>query len=275
MTLKLILFLALVVLFGNVLHYYYCVSRKTHFDNQGLVYETLFGTVTLSLYLIVLRVLSPGSSLTSRTEIFALFGLAILVVYLLTLTIGELKAMGGLVVPVALIFIVLASIYPVPVESVPGPSEGQLGASWFHILLIVTAYGAFSVSFLLAVGYLRAEHQLKKKSVGGFFFLLPSLEALDRGLQRTIWTGIILLTVGMGTAVAGGMYRGDISWTWFLDPNVLGAIITGLLYGTILFLHRRSLFTNRRIAFLTIIGFLLIGFLFLGMNIFPRMHRFL
>lgn len=276
MTVKFFLYLSLLVLGWNLAHYFVRVSKRTHFEGQGLVLETLAGTLLLGGYLLGVGMTTTATPLTSRTEIFALFAVAILAVYLVTVLIDELRSMGGLVVPVAITFIVLAGLQPLPGSgTAAGGTNGGIGISWPHIFFIVTAYGAFSVSFLMAVGYLRAEHQLKKKSVGGFFFMLPSLEALDEGLHRTIWIGILLLVAGMTTAVFGGLYRGSITVSWIRDPNVLGAIITGLIYGTILYIRKRSLFTNRRIAFLAIFGFLLIGVLFFSMNFFPRMHRFL
>lgn len=276
MTVKLLLYLSLLVLAWNLAHYFFCISNRTHFEDQGLVLETLGATLLLGGYLLGVGATTSTTPLTSRTEIFALFALSILGVYLVTVLIDELKSMGGLVVPVAIVFTLLAGLQPLPGSETTSVATNEgIGISWPHIFFIVTAYGSFSVSFLMAVGYLRAEHQLKKKSVNGFFFMLPSLEALDEGLHRTIWIGILLLLAGMTTAVFGGLYRGSISVSWVQDPNVLGAIITGLIYGTILFIRKRSLFTNRRIAFLAIFGFLLIGVLFFSMNFFPRMHRFL
>jgi ABC-type uncharacterized transport system permease subunit len=220
--------------------------------------------------------LTTGAPLTSRAEIFCLFGLSMLTVYLVVRILDELAIMGTVVIPVGLIFVVVAGLQPAPPAAQHLNQSADPGlVSWPHILLVIFAYGAFSVSFLMAVGYLRAEHQLKKKSVDGLFFMLPSLEALDHGLQRSIRIGILTLLAGVFLAMFGGFYQGTVTLAWFQDPNILGAILTGLIYGTILYIRSRSLFTNRRIAFLAIFGFLLIGVLFFVMNLFPRMHRFL
>ncbi len=271
------LYAGFVVLALNFLHYLLRFYRQSAFEshNNYLVLETLAGVGCLGIFLVHTGV-SSGSPLTSRTEIFCLFGLSILVVYLLTRTVDDLTVMGGVVLPVALVFILTAILQPAPATggTLSRPSSGGL-ISWPHILLIVTAYGAFSVSFLMAIGYLRAEHQLKKKSVDGYFFMLPSLEALDNGLQQSIRIGIVVLMAGILMAMFSGFYDGTFSIGWFQDPTILVTIITGLIYVTIIVIRTRSLFTNRRIAFLAIFGFVLIGVLFFAMNFFPKMHRFL
>jgi len=267
---------ALCVLAVNLLHYLVNWWNKGPVEDPFLVLETITGALLVGCYLLLVGTSGQAVPLTSRGEIFILFSLSMLCVYLITVFVDDLSAMGGMVLPVSLLFLFVGALQPGPISS-PGATvpEPERLVSWPHIFFIVGAYGAFSVSFLMAVGYLRSEHQLKEQSVDGMFFLLPSLEALDRGLQRSIWIGIMLLVTGFSVAVSGGLYQGTFSLNWFADPNVLGAIITGLIYGTILFIRTRSLFTNRRISFLAIFGFVFIGVLFVVMNLFPRMHRFL
>jgi ABC-type uncharacterized transport system permease subunit len=264
----------LLCLVANFLHHLVRIYNRSTFTGNILTIETLIGSALLGGYLVTVG-MSTGDPLTSRAEIFCLFGLSMLTVYLVVRILDELAVMGTVVIPVGLIFVIVAVLQHAPTNArqLNQPDPGLV--SWPHILLVVFAYGAFSVSFLMAVGYLRAEHQLKKKSVDGLFFMLPSLEALDHGLQRSIRIGILTLIAGVSLAIFGGVYQGTVTLAWFQDPNIIGAILTGLIYGTILFIRSRSLFTNRRIAFLAIFGFVLIGVLFFVMNLFPRMHRFL
>lgn len=265
------LWIALILLSLNWMHYLVHLYRQSRFEDPRLLAGTGLATLTLVLALIGASGFRDAPPLSTRTEIFVLFSLSILGVFLLVALMDGLKPVGSLVVPTALLFLGLALLQPV------APSEGRLagaGGFWPHVLLIVTAYGAFTVAFLMAVGYLRAEYQLRAKSVDGTFFTMPSLEALDRGLQRSIWIGILLLGAGILLAVGMGYASGELSATWFTDRNVLGTILTGLVYGMILYVRRRTLFTNRRIAYLAIVGFIVISSLFIGMNVFADMHRF-
>jgi hypothetical protein len=71
------------------------------------------------------------------------------------------------------------------------------------------------------------------------------------------------------------LVTGTLGPQLFMDPNVLGAMVTALVYGTIAYIRYQSLFTNRRIAYLAILGFVLIASLFVVMNYLSDMHRFL
>lgn len=265
------LWVALVLLTLNWVHYLVHLYRQSRFEDRRLLAGTGLGTVVLAVTLIGASGWRATPPLSSRAAIFALFTMSILGVFLLVCLTEELKSLGSLVVPVALLFLGLALLQPT------APADETLagvGAFWSHVLLIVTAYGAFTVAFLMAVGYLRAEYQLRAKSVDGMFFTMPSLEALDRGLQRSIWIGIILLVAGILLAVLTGYVNGELSAAWLTDRNVVGTLLTGIVYGMILYVRRRTLFTNRRIAYLAVVGFIVISSLFIGMNVFADMHRF-
>lgn len=276
LAIRLTLYAAAGVLSWNCVHFLLCFHRTSNFRGRRLLLETLLGFVLLGGFLILPGILTNHPPLTSRAEIFALYSWAIVGVFLLLTQLNTLKSIGGFVLPVSLAFLGL-SLYQLSTESfaVEAPVSSPGAPFWIHIFFIVVAYGAFTVSFLMAVGYLRSERQLKAKSVDGFFFMLPSLEDLDAGLQQSIWIGISSLLAGVLLALIGGGFPGSLNLALLLDPNVLGAIFTGVIYGTILFIRRRALFTNRRIAYLAISGFVFIGLLFLSMNFLTRMHQFI
>lgn len=275
-TIKLTLVGATAVLLFNWLDFLFCLYRKSNFRGRRLLTETLAGFLLLGTFLMLPGLLLPEHSpLTSRAEIFGLYSWSILCVYLVLTRFNSLKSMGSLVLPITLIFLGL-SLYQLSARSfMGGSSTTPAPPFWIHIFFIVLAYGSFTVSFLMAVGYLRSEHQLRAKSVDGFFFMLPSLEDLDGALQQSIWIGVTSLIAGILLAFFTSGLQGTLGSFFFLDPNVLGSIFTGIIYGTILFIRRRALFTNRRIAYLAISGFVFIGLLFLSMNFLTRMHQFL
>ncbi|MFB6347726.1 MAG: cytochrome c biogenesis protein CcsA [bacterium] len=275
LAINLTLYSASAVLVWNWVHFLLCLYRKSKFEGRRLLLESLAGLLLLSLFLILPGFLTDHQPLTSRAEIFGLYSWSILAVFLLLTRFNSLKSMGSLVLPVALLFLSL-SFYQLSADSFSTQSEVTKNTPfWIHIFFIVVAYGSFTVTFLMAVGYLRSEHQLRAKSVDGFFFMLPSLEDLDGALQQSIWIGLGSLLSGILLAFLSGSLKGTLGTFWFLDPNVLGAIFTGVIYGTILFIRRRALFTNRRIAYLAISGFVFIGILFLSMNFLTQMHHFM
>lgn len=270
-----LLALAGILLVVNWSQYIWCLFNRVRFKSRRLRILTVLSLSIMLTYLLTHSLVRGHAPFTTRPEIFALFSSSIIGVYLGLSLVHEIKAMGSLVIPTSLLFLGLAmwqEFTPIPAES-SNPLLGNFGL-WIHIFLIVTAYGTFTVSFLLAVGYLRAESQLRSKTVDEYFFMFPSLEALDNGLQKCIWIGVACLLFGILIAFLAGITEGDISINWIFDPNIAGTLITGLTYSTILYIRRRSLFTNRKIAYLAIFGFLFIVLMFFGMNYFPKMHQF-
>lgn len=275
-SLEWLLYASLLVLLANWVQYLICLSRKSSFEGHWLLPGTLLGFGGLSLYLALRWMFAGHPPLTTPFEIFVLFSWSILTVFLLLCLTQNLKPLGNLVLPTMLLFLLLAQVQSQ--RMVPESELGQMfqtRGAWVHIFLIVLAYGAFTVAFLIALGYLRAEYQLRAKSVDGVFFMLPPLEVLDRGLQRSMWIGVVSLLAGVGLGALQGVLENQWSLRWFLDPNIGGAFLTALIFGAILVLRQRSLFTNRRIAYLTLVGFALIVFLFLVMYYLSTLHWFL
>ncbi len=211
--------------------------------------------------------------LRSLHEVFVAYGISVLVMYLIVARLHDLRRLGTLVSPLVLVILVLAMVaYP---DSAPGSAADPL-AYWAggHVLALTLGYGGLTVCFLCAVRYLWADRQLQASRVDEHLVRAPSLEDLDRGLYRSLTLGLGFLLVGL--AVGGLQAYGSGNWGWrlVLDPNVLGTVVTGLVFGIIYVLRRQSLFTNRRIVHLSIAGFLLIACMFLLMNVYRQAHLF-
>jgi len=261
-----VLLLAIIIVLSvNWLHYLVCISQTSRLEGKWLLPGTWIGFVGLTVYVVLEATQAEPSLLDTPAGISLIFGWSIIGIYLFLMASYPLKIIGSSVLPTALLFIGIPRL----------PSDLFQWGPWIHILLILMAYGTFTVSFLLAIGYLRAEYQLRSKSVDHTFFMFPSLETMDRGLQRSIWIGLSLLTCGIFLGVLHGFLNNNIGLHWITDPNIMGAMLTAVIYGTIGYLRGRSLFTNRRIAYLSIMGFILIVLLFFGMNYLSEMHQFL
>ncbi|MFB6355562.1 MAG: cytochrome c biogenesis protein CcsA [bacterium] len=258
------LLVVLLILLFNWTQYLVTVLRQPT-DNTTLLIRVSWGAYLLFTCILVLRGIQTGQfPVDGRADIFLTFSWALLSIFLGLNLWYPLRFLGTTVIPISGLFIVFPLI----------PDTFSLWGAWIHILLIMIAYGAFTVSFLLAVGYLRAEHQLREKEVDRFFFLFPSLQTIDRALHLSTWIGTACIVAGIIIGMVQGYALQQLSTDWFLDPNIMGALITTLIYGTILVIRERSLFTNRRIAYLTIAGFVIIVLVFTIMGFVPRMHPF-
>ena len=87
----------------------------------------------------------------------------------------------------------------------------------------------FGIAFGAAVMYLLQEREVKGKKFGALFSRLPSLDALDRMVQRLVRAGFVVYTVALvaGTITATAVWKS--AWSW--DPQQIVSMLVWLLYG--------------------------------------------
>lgn len=133
--------------------------------------------------------------------------------------------------------------------------------SWTHR---ISAYGgavAFAVAGAAGSMYLMVHRRLRTRGrppgppVG-----LGSLERLEHLTLGAVALGFGLLTIGAVTGLAhilsteGGTRLGD---QWYLNPKVLLALIVWVIYAIVLHSPINPSFRGRRVAMLSVVGFLL------------------
>ncbi|MBI4342819.1 MAG: cytochrome c biogenesis protein CcsA [Candidatus Omnitrophica bacterium] len=143
-----------------------------------------------------------------------------------------------------------------------------------HIICALLSYAAFLAAFVSGILFLIQERQLKRKHMGVLFHRLPSLEHLDRVNFVSISAGFGLLSCG---AILGFVGAGVLLGRWWTgDPK---EILTVALWGAycVLWLVRlRATLRGRRVAILSILGFTLVLFTFLGASwLLPSLHPYL
>ena len=133
-----------------------------------------------------------------------------------------------------------------------------------HMVCSLLSYAAFLVGFASGGLFLIQERQLKRKTMGLLFHRLPSLEALDRVNFLAIGTGFSLLSIG----VVFGLVGADVllgRW-WTGDPKTSATLILWGLYFGLWLLRLRATLRGRRVALLSVLGFSLVVFTFLGVS---------
>ena len=140
-----------------------------------------------------------------------------------------------------------------------------------HMICSLLSYAAFLVAFVSGVLFLLQERQLKSKRMGVLFQQLPSLGALDRINFLAISVGFGLLSVGMALGFVGSRVLLGRWWAGGSKEN-----LTLLLWGSYLVLwivRLRSTLRGRRVALLSILGFTLVLFTFVGASwVMPSWH---
>lgn len=142
-----------------------------------------------------------------------------------------------------------------------------------HMVCTLLSYAAFLAAFVTAILFLLQERQLKRKRVGALFRRLPALETLDEMNFRAITAGFWLLTLGLLFGL-GGSKRLLGHW-WAGDPKEYLTLALWLAYLGLWLIRLRSTLRGHRVALLSVLGFSLVLFTFLGISrLVPSMHPF-
>ena len=143
-----------------------------------------------------------------------------------------------------------------------------------HVFCSLLSYLAFLVAFAAGLLFLLQERQLKRKTMGMLFHRLPSLGALDRMNFVAIGTGFALLSIGLTCGVLGEKILLGHWWTG--DPKEYLTLLLWLSYFVLWLVRLRATLRGRRMALLSILGFSLVLFTFVGMSrLIPSMHPYL
>ncbi len=135
-----------------------------------------------------------------------------------------------------------------------------------HVILAFLGDAIFALTFCLSVMYLIQENRIKKKKFGKMSRLLPSLTLLDQLNYRLLTIGFPLLTLGIITGSIWAEYAWGSYWSW--DPKETWSLITWLVYAALLHQRLTVGWRGKKAAWVAIIGFGLILFTFLGVNLF-------
>jgi cytochrome c-type biogenesis protein CcsB len=173
------------------------------------------------------------------------------------------------------------------------PAVPSLQSYWIkiHVPIVVTAYAAFMVAFVLSLTYLFKAYLAPRTarvmsasasaaasattmtsggigsggSVGGWFDSLPTLGRLDVMQYRVVAVGLPLLSLGIITGALWAKEAWGAYWQW--DPKETAALASWIVYAIYMHLHTRPEWKGTRCAWVSVIGFASIVFCYLGVNI--------
>jgi len=135
------------------------------------------------------------------------------------------------------------------------------------------SYATFTISFGAALMYLIQQHFLKKKKLGALFQRLPALETLDDINYRCLTIGFPLLTIAIITGAIWAEKAWGTYWSW--DPKETWSLITWFIYAALLHGRMTIGWRGKRAALLSVAGFLIMLFTFIGVNLWlPGLHAY-
>ncbi|HJV35926.1 c-type cytochrome biogenesis protein CcsB [Geomonas sp.] len=218
------------------------------------------------------RYLEAGHTpITNLHESLSFFSLAIVGVFIMFERRYKVSILGSFVIPLALLVLLVSAAFS---HAIP-PLNPALKSKWLavHTTMAFLGYAAFAVSFGTSIMYLIQSHFLKKRRLGSLFQKLPPLDVLDEISYRCLTIGFPLLTF----AIISGAIWAETAWGtyWSWDPKETWSLITWLIYAALLHGRLTTGWRGRKAAMLSIVGFVIMLFTFLGVNLLlPGLHSY-
>ncbi|HJZ69393.1 MAG TPA: cytochrome c biogenesis protein CcsA [Blastocatellia bacterium] len=215
----------------------------------------------------------------SPKEVSSFIAWAIVAYYLIFSFRYHARALPAFVLPVVFLFTLASVLIPNSMDAVPYILEGAITANTFteiifpvHVTLVIFSYAAFIVTFVCGVMYLIQEHELKAKNFGAVFDRLPALNTCDEMGHRSVTLGFVLLTLGMVTGIFWNNQRDGRYW--HNDPKEVMALVTWIIYLFLMHYRLTAGWRGRRVAWLSIAGFIVVMLTWLGARALGGYHVF-
>jgi ABC-type uncharacterized transport system permease subunit len=261
------------------------VAYAWHFVERGrasgLAATTLLGAATIAhTFVIGMQTVEVGAApFAGRSGAVSAFVWMLAIAYLYTeLATGE-RAIGLFITPLLAALQVIPALADAPTTR-PAVLDSPLFA--LHVGSMLFAYAAFALASVVGVTYVLLFRELKRRVPGVFFSHLPSLDILDAMNMRAVTIGWVCLTVGL---LAGAWWLVEarvyapadprVQAMTLVDPKILVACLSWLIYSFLLFSRHAIGWSARRAAWLSALGFALVLLNFLPVTYFlSRSHDF-
>jgi len=222
---------------------------------------------------IIVRYVQGGHiPVTNMHEATSFFTWCILLLFFFHEFRYKLGMLSSFIMPIVFLFMFSSSIFPREIKVL----SPVLQSYWFgiHVILAFLGDAAFAMACGIGVMYLIQERFVKSKHLGGLFQKLPSLQMLDEINYHLITLGFPLLTLAMITGVIWANSAWGSYWRW--DPKEVWSLITWLIYALVLHLRLTLGWRGKKAAILSIAGFIIVIFAFLGVSLILKgQHTFM
>ncbi|MBS3906160.1 MAG: c-type cytochrome biogenesis protein CcsB [Syntrophaceae bacterium] len=195
--------------------------------------------------------------LSNMYESMVFFSWTIVGIYLFFERVYRTKGLGAFILPLGFLTVSIAVLGLNPDVR---PLMPALQSDWlfYHVVTCFLGYAAFAVSFGVSLVYLFRKEDKTSNSI------LPSQKILEEMNYRSIVVGFLLFAVGIITGAIWANYAWGTYWSW--DPKETWSLITWLVYAILLHMRYTGRLVGRRMAFVSIVGFVSVVFTYWGVN---------
>jgi cytochrome c-type biogenesis protein CcsB len=210
--------------------------------------------------------------LSNLYESLIFFSWALILLYLIIETRTKNRAMGTFITPLAFLSLAYAS-FSDNIQDGIQPLVPALQSNWLtaHVITCFFGYAAFALSFGMSIMYLIKMNE-GPDNRGGIYNIIPGLETLDELSYQMVVIGFLLLTLGIITGSVWAHSAWGSYWTW--DPKETWSLVTWLVYAAMLHARLMKGWKGRRLALLSIIGFICVLFTYFGVNYLSSLHSY-
>ncbi len=198
---KLFLALSTLCFLGGFLYVAVALRRRQPRKSSWLNFAVLaLGFVFQSLFLHLRGQLHGRCPVTNGAEILIFLSWSTVMFYFLTGRAFRLSLLGMFTEPIVFVFQAIALTLLLIGD--PGASPVEKVDPWheLHISVALLSFGAFALAGVAGIMYLVQDRQLKKHHLGALFYQLPPIRYLLDAVIRLVSVGLVLLTIGIGSA---------------------------------------------------------------------------
>ncbi len=209
--------------------------------------------------------------LSNLYESLVFFSWTIAILYLVLEFRYKNRIIGAFTTPMAFLAIAYASLSPNINDRIQ-PLIPALKSNWLiaHVITCFVGYAAFAIAFGTSIMYLFKRRDGGAKS--GLINRLPDTRVLDELTHQMVMFGFLFLSAGIITGAVWANSAWGRYWGW--DPKETWSLITWFVYAILLHARLMRGWQGRRIAFISILGFLAVMFTYFGVNYLPGLHSY-
>ncbi len=260
------------ILYAVLLYWYGVHFFKLKKRSERVISWLLPVTVVLHLFLLVIRgIVHQHFPIVNLFEGASFLAFGIIISYFYIEKRLKIKTTGVFVVVLVFALQVVSSALANKHAAIPAIFEDRSFA--LHTASAMLSYSALFVSALFSLMYLLLFYNIKNAQFGTIYSRLPSLEELSEMNTKAATLGFLLLSVAI--------FLGILYWKQVqpgashFDPKVTTTYVTWMIYGILIFGKKIGHWTGKSLAYLSMIGFLVILLSVVLVNLFATsFHQF-
>lgn len=271
--------IALTFYLGAVLYSFYVFATKSARPPRELQAFVLLGFIAHTAAMLLDWRHTGYFPIVNPKEVSSFIGWAIVAYFLIMSRRYQSRALPVFLLPLVYLFLLVGMVIPESAQALTPAIENSIRENSIikvifpiHVTLVIFSYAAFVVTFVSGVMYLIQERELKAKHFGAAFQRLPALNTCDEIGYRSLTVGFVLLTLGIVTGIVWNNQRDGRYW--HNDPKEVMALVTWLVYLFIMHYRLTAGWRGRRVALLSIAGFVVVMLTWLGARALGGYHVF-